>query len=45
VFNYATSPYQDLKDQAWGASFVLLVMILLINILTKIAIRRWKIQF
>jgi phosphate transport system permease protein len=45
VFNYATSPYQDWKDQAWGASFVLLVIILLINILTKLAIRRWKIQF
>ncbi len=45
IFNYATSPYDDWHDQAWGASFVLLVMILLINILTKLAIRRWKVQF
>lgn len=45
IFNYATSPYDDWKQQAWGASFVLLTWILLINILAKILTRRWKIQF
>ncbi len=45
IFNYATSPYNDWHDLAWGASLVLLVWVLLLNILTKIIARRWKVQF
>lgn len=45
IFNYAMTGSPDAVAQAWGASFVLLVLILCINILTKLAIRRWKIQF
>jgi phosphate transport system permease protein len=44
IFNYATSPYEDWHDLAWGASFILLVWVLLLNIITKIATRRWKVQ-
>lgn len=45
IFNYASSPYEEWHQLAWGASFVLIMMILILNILTKILERKWKIQF
>jgi phosphate transport system permease protein len=45
IFNYAGSAYEDWHKLAWGASFVLIMMILFLNIITKILERRWKIQF
>jgi phosphate transport system permease protein len=44
IFNYATSPYDDWKDLAWGASLVLLMWVLLLNIFTKLITRKWKVQ-
>ena len=44
IYKYATSPYQDQIDLAWGASFLLLFFVLLLNILTKLITRKWKIQ-
>ncbi|MDP4283069.1 MAG: phosphate ABC transporter permease PstA [Bacteroidota bacterium] len=45
IFNYATSPYDEWHDLAWGAALILLIWVLLLNIITKITTRRWKIQF
>jgi phosphate transport system permease protein len=45
IFNYATSPYEEWVKLAWGASFVLVLIILFLNILTKLAEKRWKVQF
>lgn len=45
IFNYATSPYDDWHNLAWGAALILLLWVLLLNIITKITTRRWKIQF
>lgn len=45
IFNYATSPYDEWHDLAWGAALILLLWVLLLNIITKITTRRWKIQF
>ncbi|HEU5052431.1 MAG TPA: phosphate ABC transporter permease PstA [Hanamia sp.] len=45
IFNYATSPYDDWHQLAWGASMVLILMILILNIITKILQRKWKVQF
>ena len=45
IFNYATSPYDDWHRLAWGAAFVLMTFVLLLNIITKIASRKWKVQF
>jgi len=45
IFNYATSPYNDWHDLAWGASMILLIWVLLLNITTKLLTRKWKIQF
>jgi phosphate transport system permease protein len=44
IFNYATSPYDDWHDLAWGAALILLFTVLLLNILTKITTRRWNVQ-
>ncbi len=44
IFTYATSPYDDWHNLAWGASFILLIFVLSLNIITKVLTRRWKIQ-
>jgi phosphate transport system permease protein len=45
IFYYATSPYPEWQSLAWGASFVLLVIVLGLNVVTKLVTSRWKIQF
>jgi phosphate transport system permease protein len=45
IFNYATSPYNDWHQLAWGASMLLILMILILNIITKIVQHKWKVQF
>ncbi|HVZ98441.1 MAG TPA: phosphate ABC transporter permease PstA [Chitinophagaceae bacterium] len=45
IFNYATSPYEDWHNLAWGASLMLLIWVLLLNIITKITTRKWRVQF
>ncbi|HXB43037.1 MAG TPA: phosphate ABC transporter permease PstA [Puia sp.] len=44
IFNYATSPYNDWHDLAWGASCILLMFVLVLNIFTKLITRKWKVQ-
>jgi phosphate transport system permease protein len=44
IYTYAKSPYQDQIDQAWGASFILLMLVLLLNITTKLITKKWNIQ-
>jgi phosphate transport system permease protein len=44
IFNYATSPYTDWLNLAWGASLILMVWVLFLNILTKLLTRKWKVQ-
>jgi len=45
IFNYATSPYPEWHKLAWGASFILIVFVLGLNLLTKVVTKRWKVQF
>jgi len=45
IFYYATSPYPEWQTLAWGASFVLLVLVLTLNLVTKLITSRWRIQF
>lgn len=45
IFNYATSPYPEWHALAWGASLVLLVFILALNLFAKVVTRKWKVQF
>lgn len=44
IFTYATSPYDDWHNLAWGASFILLIFVLVLNIVTKVLTRKWKVQ-
>ena len=44
IFNYATSPYEDWHNLAWGASLILLLWVLLMNIFTKLSTKRWNVQ-
>ena len=44
IFNHATSPYDEWHDLAWGASTILLIWVLLLNISTKLITRKWKVQ-
>lgn len=44
IFTYATSPYDDWHNLAWGASFILLLFVLTLNIFTKLITRKWNIQ-
>jgi len=45
IFNYATSPYPEWHTLAWGASFILIILVLGINLFTKVVTKRWKVQF
>jgi phosphate transport system permease protein len=45
IYNYATSPYPEWHSIAWGASCVLVGVVLLLNLVTRIIARRWKVQF
>ena len=45
IFNYATSAYDDWHNLAWGAALILLIWVLLLNIITKIITRKWRVQF
>jgi phosphate transport system permease protein len=45
IFIYSTSPYNEFHALAWGASFILLILILILNISAKLLAKRWKVQF
>ena len=44
IFNYATSPYDEWHDLAWGAALILLFTVLFLNIFTKLITKRWHVQ-
>jgi phosphate transport system permease protein len=45
IFNYATSPYPEWHALAWGASFLLIIFVLGLNLITKLVTKKWKVQF
>ena len=40
IFNYATSPYEDWQNLAWGASLLLILFVLSLSLLSKFLLRR-----
>jgi phosphate transport system permease protein len=44
IYKFAISPYDDWQNLAWGASFILLMFVLILNIFTKLITRKWNIQ-
>jgi len=45
IYNYASSPYPEWHKLAWGASFILIIFVLLINLIAKWVVKKWKVQF
>ncbi len=45
IYKYAISPYDELHRIAWAASFVLVMFVLILNIVTRLVVKRWKIAF
>lgn len=44
IYNYATSPFKDWQTQAWGASFILLLVVLGIDVLVR-AVTRSRVRY
>jgi phosphate transport system permease protein len=44
IFYYATSPYPDFHKMAWGASFILVGLVMMFNLIARSVSRKWKIQ-
>lgn len=40
IYTYAISPYEDWHRQAWAAGFILLTLVLLINIMARLALSK-----
>jgi phosphate transport system permease protein len=45
IYNYATSPYSEWHRVAWGASCVLVGLVLTLNLVARTVTRRWRVQF
>lgn len=45
IYNYSLVPDETKHEVAWGGSFVLLIFVLLLNIITKVVVSRWKVKF
>lgn len=45
IYNYATSPYPEWQAIAWGASCVLVGLVLALNLTARIIARRWQVKF
>jgi phosphate transport system permease protein len=45
IFFYAMSPYPEWHTFAWGASFILVVLVLGFNLIARGLALRWKVQF
>ncbi len=45
IFNYAMSPYTSWHKTAWGASLVLILIILIVNLITKQGRKKWNQSF
>jgi len=40
IFNYAMSPYEDWQVKAWGASFIIALAVLIMNITARLVVNR-----
>lgn len=45
IFRFSLSPYTNWNENAWGASAVLVVFVLSLNLLTKVVVNKWKVKF
>jgi phosphate transport system permease protein len=40
IYNFATSPYEDLQQQAWGGALVLVALVLVLNVSARLLVRQ-----
>lgn len=40
VYKYALTPYPELQHEAWGAALVLVVLVLIVNVASRLVLRR-----
>jgi phosphate transport system permease protein len=45
IFNYAMSPFEEWQTIAWGASVILIIIVLAGNIISRLVVAKWKVQF
>lgn len=45
IYNYASSPFPQDNQFAWGVSVILCIFVLLLNLLAKGAAKKWKVRF
>ncbi len=45
IFNYSKSPFNEWHRIAWGASFVLIVLVLFLNLIARFFGKKWKVLF
>jgi len=45
IYKYASSPVDDWVNTAWAASFLLVVFVVGLNILTRVVTNKWKVRF
>lgn len=45
IFTYTMSPYDEWHKQAWGCAFVLILLILVLNVISKVFVKKWKVKF
>jgi len=45
IYNYAKSPFPEWHQKAWAASFILILIVFTLNILSKLVVKRWKVRF
>ena len=45
IYKYASSPFPQDNQFAWGVSLILCIFVLLLNLLAKGAAKKWKVQF
>jgi phosphate transport system permease protein len=42
IYNYATSPYREWHQIAWGASLILILIVFLVSIISRLGVKKWK---
>ena len=45
IYNYSTSPYPEWHSLAWGASFILVAFVLILNLITRLVVKKWQIKY
>jgi phosphate transport system permease protein len=45
IYNYAKSPFPEWHQKAWAASFILILIVFILNFFSKWVVKRWKVKF